>query len=461
MTKLKIGLLPLYLKLYIDSSPEATGEMNSFLDKIASSISEKGVDVKKSEICFVKEQFDSAVKKIEDQQVDAIVTLHMAYSPSLESIEALSSTSLLIIILNTTPGYAFDKNSTADDIMYNHGIHGVQDMCNLLGRYDKGYIIESGHWKESDVIDRVVDDIKAAVLARYMSNSRTGIIGKPFYGMGDFSVPFKTLKETIGIEIIEEDPKEISRFLPDENDPLVLNEIKSDTGRFKIGNISKSSHINSIRIGLAVRKWIEKENLDGYSINFSEIDKSSGFPAFPFLEASKAMARGIGYAGEGDVLTASLTAALMKVYPDSSFTEMFCPDWKGGRIFLSHMGEMNSDLAGGKPELIEKVFPFMKTGTPVLAIGQFRPGEAVLVNLAPARDNTYNLIVSQINMVEERDHKLHDTISGWFEPPIPINDFLSEYSRIGGTHHSALVYGDAAKTIETFGKLMGWNVCKI
>jgi len=34
------------------------------------------------------------------------------------------------------------------------------------------------------------------------------------------------------------------------------------------------------------------------------------------------MSRGIGYAGEGDVLTAALTGALLSVYPDTSFTEV-------------------------------------------------------------------------------------------------------------------------------------------
>ena len=61
----------------------------------------------------------------------------------------------------------------------------------------------------------------------------------------------------------------------------------------------------------------------------------------PFLEISRLMERGIGYAGEGDVLTAALVGALMKVYAETTFTEMFCPDWKGNSIMLSHMGEIN------------------------------------------------------------------------------------------------------------------------
>jgi L-arabinose isomerase len=41
---------------------------------------------------------------------------------------------------------------------------------------------------------------------------------------------------------------------------------------------------------------------------------------------------------------------------------------------------------------------------------------------------------------------------------MPIGDFLERYSRVGGTHHSALVYGDVADDVARFGRLMGWDV---
>jgi len=39
-------------------------------------------------------------------------------------------------------------------------------------------------------------------------------------------------------------------------------------------------------------------------------------------------------------------------HPDTTFTEMFCPTG-GGRVFLSHMGEFNVNLAGGRVSLAE------------------------------------------------------------------------------------------------------------
>ncbi len=186
--------------------------------------------------------------------------------------------------------------------------------------------------------------------------------------------------------------------------------------------------------------------------------RASALPCMPFLEASKAMERGIGYAGEGDVLTAALVGALLSVYPDTSFAEMFCPDWHNNLIFLSHMGEMNLRIAAGKPDLMEKSFPFTDAGNPVVAYGKFRGGQAVYVNLAPGRNNSYSLLLSPVEMVEgDGEDRMRDVIRGWFQPVIPVADFLTAYSEHGGTHHGVVVYGDTIRVLERFGKIMGWN----
>jgi L-arabinose isomerase len=47
---------------------------------------------------------------------------------------------------------------------------------------------------------------------------------------------------------------------------------------------------------LAVRSWLDCENFNVFTMNFLNVNKASGIPVVPFLEASKAMTRGNGYA---------------------------------------------------------------------------------------------------------------------------------------------------------------------
>lgn len=462
MKKLKIGLLPLYIKLYDDSWPELRERIDAFHNTIIVELEKRNLDVSSAKVCRIKSEFKEAIRFFEENEVDAIVTLHLAYSPSLESASILSETKLPLVILDTTPTYDYSHTQHPDELLYNHGIHGVQDMCNLLLRNGKDFVIETGHWAESDVLDRIAECVKAARLATNMKKARVGRVGKPFEGMGDFDVPLELLRSTIGIETIFYDFNEGRKLLEEVSDEQIDEEIKRDSNDFHSDRLDNAVYRQSTRACLAIRRWIEEKELTAFTINFMEITKQSGIPCMPFLEASKAMVRKIGYAGEGDVLTAALTGALLSVYPETSFTEMFCPDWRNNSIFISHMGEMNLSLTANRPVLKEKEFPFTDADNPIVAYGRFRGGKAVYVNLAPGRNNTYSLILSPIEMLEvEGEDRMEDSIHGWFKPSIPISDFLSAYSKHGGTHHGVIVYGDVIKVLEGFSEIMNWKLIRI
>ncbi len=462
MNKPKIGLLPLYLELYDQALPQIRPRMDAFRENIIHALEGKGLEMAAADVCRIKTEFDHAVSWFELEQADIIVTLHLAYSPSLESAEALASTKLPVVVLDTTPAYDFSPSQEAEEILYNHGIHGVQDLCNLLIRNKKSFKIEAGHWKESDVLDRVAASARAAKMASTIKNARVGRIGEPFKGMGDFAVEPSMLKASIGIETILYDIKKGQAWLNKISESEVISEMTKDKERFVMEGIQPDVHRRTTAAGLMVRKWIEENDLTAFTVNFLAVDKASGIPCMPFLEAGKAMSRGIGYAGEGDVLTAALVGALASVYPETTFTEMFCPDWKNNSIFLSHMGEMNLDLSAEKLRLIEKDFPYTDADNPAAAYGRLKAGKAVFVNLAPAADGQFVLIAAPGEMLEvDGEDKMKDSIHGWFQPASPVADFLSDYSRAGGTHHAALVYGDAADVILRFGEQMGWRTLVI
>lgn len=455
----KVGLLPLYIKLYDDSVPEVRERIDGFCNTIGGALGKKDLDVVTVPVCRLESEFVEAIARFESEGCDAIVTLHLAYSPSLESAKALAGTNLPIIVLDTTPTHNYGASQDPVELMFNHGIHGVQDMCNLLIRNGKEFQIEAGHWEKSDVLDRVASWAKAARIATKMKTAKVGIIGSPFKGMGDFAVPFETLADQIGIQVVTAEPQTLAAMVPEANDPSVAEEIAANRSLFEPGDVAEDKLVETARACVAANRWMEEEKLDAFTMNFLEVGKSSGLPTLPFISASKAMARGIGYGGEGDVLTAGLVAALASAYPETTFTEMFCPDWAGNSIFLCHMAEMNIDLAVGKPRLREMDFPFTDAENPIIAVGRFKPGHGLLVNLAPGPEDTFSLIIAPVEMLPVKgSDTMSEYIHGWFRPELPIGQFLEAYSRMGGTHHLAFVYGDAVEDIMRFGELMGWCV---
>ena len=457
---LKIGLMPLYLELYdqvLDSDESIA--IKAFAGLIKNEYEGRDVEVILADACRTAEESGNAVKQFEDSGVDAVVTLHLAYSPSLASVDVLAKMVLPLILLDTTPDYDFGFEQTSDRILFNHGIHGVQDLCNMLIRRNKKFSLEVGHWKESDVIDRTVSFVKGCRAAKELKQARVGIIGEPFKGMGDFAVPFDVLKREIGIEVVSASSEDIAELMPLADSGEVQKEKAKDLAAYTCNDLPDELLITSEMAGLGARRWIEKEQLTAFTMNFGDIIGAPGLPVVPFLEASKAMARGVGYGGEGDVLTAAFCGAMAKVVPETTFTEMFCPDWNGEKIFMSHMGEVNIELTAQTPVLEKRAYPFSAAGEPILAAGCLKPGSAWLLNVAPGADDTFSLIAVPVEVCDGGgNEKIDGGIRGWIRPEMPIADFLKNYSLVGGTHHCVLCYGIDEQLVRAFSQAMGWTL---
>ncbi len=456
-----VGLLPLYLDLYDRILPARRAAVDACCDDLAGALEARGLRVRRAPVCRLAPEVRAAVAGFEKAGVDAVVTVHLAYSPSLESAPVLARMRLPLIVLDTTPDYDFGPRQHPDRIMLNHGIHGVQDLCNLLLRLGKPFVLEAGHGRRSDVLQRVASHARAARMAAAFGRARVGRIGKPFPGMGDFAVPPAALRR-LGVTVIPDSGAAIRRALAVLPPAEIAAELAADRRRFDAAGLDAAAHRRSAGVGLAVRRWIAAERLTAFTVNFLDVRRRAGIPAVPFLEASKAMARGVGYAGEGDVLTAAFVGALMAGYPDTTFTEMFCPDWKGNTIFVSHMGEVNVKLLAGRPRLQEVAYKFSEADNPVKPVGRLRSGAAVFANLAPAPGGRFRLILAPVSVPPVRGtDRMADTVHGWFRPRRPLADFLAAYSRAGGTHHAALVYGGEPAVLADMAGFLGWETITI
>lgn len=458
MKKTKIGFLPLYIKLYDDCGSGAIcrPRLEPFYERLAKEFEARDIEVVREQFCRIKPEFAAAVAKFEAEGVDCIVTWHAAYSPSLECIDALAGTSLPIIVLDTTETYDFGPEQEPTEISLCHGIHGVMDMCSLLRQRGKAYAIAAGHIEYSDVMDRAVGYIKAARAATSLEGSRAGSIGGSFDGMGDFLISDEDLKARFGVNAVYPEANEIEQLRLAVTDAEIDAEIAENAELFyEIEPVDPALHRETARNCIAIRHWVEKSNLDAFTINFRMIGGDSGVTAMPFIEACKAMARGTGYAGEGDILTASLVGALIRAFGSATFAEIFCPDWKNNSLLISHMGEYNLSLVKGKPGI--KAIKFIygeNTIDPVVSYGGYRAGNATFINLFKS-ENGYKLFISPIEMLDAPERAFEFKVRGWFKPALPVPQFLEELSRAGATHHSAIIYDATVEQLAFFAELLG------
>jgi L-arabinose isomerase len=455
----KIGLLPLYVKFYDEVLPYLAGQVEPFVQRVQNALADGGLEVIIAPISRTRPDFASAVERFETAGVDAIVTLHLAYSPSLESAEVLANTSLPIVMLDTTPDRDFGRDVDPMRLLYNHGVHGLQDLASMLRRLGKPYRVVAGHLDDGEVVSRCVDVVRAARAAGALRSMRALRIGSVFPGMGDFAVGDDVLRKVLGITVENIEPAGLAGVVSESD---VAAEIAADRQRFRV-ECSEEVHARSVRVGLGLRQCLERGNFGAFSLNFLAFKDSTGpVNTVPFLECCKAMARGLGYAGEGDVLTAALVGALLQGFGATTFTEMFCADWAGQSLFLSHMGEMNPSVAATQPLLYEKEYPFTPALNPATLACAPRPGRATLVNLSPGPNDTFRLITAPVEVLSDGTHPdLNRWVRGWIRPAIPLSRFLEEFSHLGGTHHSALMFGDHVEALAAFAAFLKIEHCNI
>jgi L-arabinose isomerase len=460
----KVGFLPFYLKLYDDLLPACRSGFDGFVTRIAAALEARGLAVQTAPVCRVESEFRAAISQFEAAGVECILTVHLAYSPSLEALDPFLKTKLPIVILDTTMDAEFGVGAHADRIMYNHGVHGVMDFASLLRRHRRGFEIVAGHDADPTLMDRAADRVRAAIGAGSLRGSSILRVGAAFAGMGDFSVAEDVLVSKLGVRVRQIGLETLDAAILKVTDAEVEHEVAEDRRRYAC-ELPAEAHARSVRVGLGLRRILDEGGYRGLSVNFQAFDRGDR-PAntMPFFEISKAMGRGLGYAGEGDVLTAALVGALARAFDTVTFTEIFCADWAGDSLFLSHMGEISPTVAGDRPRVISK--PFFSGGSldPAILTCAAKPGPAVFVNLAPGPDDTFSLIVAPVDVLPENaslDPAMRDVVRTWVRPRGPVAAFLEAYSRAGGTHHSALVLGDRAEALEAFGRMCGLEVVRI
>ncbi|MBT3274766.1 MAG: hypothetical protein HN368_16540 [Spirochaetales bacterium] len=450
----KAGFIPLYLKLYDDANPGGHDIFTPFIQAVQSKLESCGVSVVTPGTVFDAPHVEKASRMFAEENVSFVVTLHLCYSPSFLIADFLEGLNLPLLVLDTTPEAGFDGMKD-DYLMRNHGIHGVMDLTSVLKSRNVLFTAISGHMDDEVFGYKFDDTVSAFRGAALMKNQKVGITGSPFEGMGDFSVDFDVLSDQFNTQVCDIKVDRIITEAAAADENAVKDRIQQDASSWDVSGISNEEHEQAVRGYLALRKITDEENLTGYTMNFQHI--GDGMPT-PFYGCSGLISSGIGYGGEGDVLTATLGRPLNAMSEAAKFDEFFCADWKNNRILMSHMGEADSRFIkkGSTSYLISRenlLNPFRSV------IYRFRaePGEVTFVNLSPVREGGYRLVAGLLDILDE---PILDEIVGphyQVGTRMDVGDFLEKYAAVGGGHHIFIARGNLLYKLSVFSKLLGFD----
>ncbi|MFO8080029.1 MAG: hypothetical protein R6V07_06950 [Armatimonadota bacterium] len=453
----KIGLLPLYLELYDTVRPDARPDMQAFADRVAGMLDAVGLDVRSAPVLTTRHDIEREIDEmLRDRDLDGLATVHLAYSPSLEATEALVRADRPLLLLDTTPAASFGEDADSEMMFRNHGIHGVQDLACMMQRRERPYLLSVGHVDDERFREDVALNTRSMRAARALNTMRVVAFGDAFEGMGDFAVEPEVLAARLGVFVHRVSVTELARVAREITDEQLDQEAACDTDTCDCSLIDPEVVRRTNRVGLALRRIMEREEAGAMTFNFASFTGDTGIETVPFLEASKAMARGQGYAGENDALTAALVGALAQAGCRLTFTEMFCPDWEGETVFMSHMGECGLGVTVGGGTLVEKHYAYSDVKNPAIAIPKVIPGEATLVNLAPGPGGDFRFITARVEVLDRGPVPGFPEAPHFWVRPLDrdLRDFLQGYSEIGGTHHLAMCLGDERELVRRMAKVL-------
>ena len=455
----KVGLLALTLEFYETLAPGLRASREAWVRQAVIPALQPHSDILFRSAVFRRDDIERTVAEYEAAGAEALLVLLLTYSPSQLALPALRRIRLPIVIFNTQELQAVDDSFTVAAMIDNHGVHGTQDLANVLVRAGVPFHYVTGHVQAPASLVELGDFFAAAAAVRRLQSVRIGVMGYPFPGMGDFAIDTTHLCSTLGCswtQLSVEDYIQRSAHAQ-------ASEVKRLVGDYRESyevapDLSLADLECTARAELAMRGLVADHRLEAFTYQFLAFGKDERTSTIPFVAASRLMAEGIGFGGEGDIVAAAATAFFNWLMPPASFSEVFTIDFAGGSLFLSHMGEANVAMArrGRKVPLVIRPTPITRTRDRQLAlVTSFEPGPATFMALTQGPGSKWRLIAAQAKIED------YGPLPGFYVPHFKLTpagdlgDFLTAYARAGGPHHNAVCFGDARGRLRLAAAMIG------
>jgi len=223
--------------------------------------------------------------------------------------------------------------------------------------------------------------------------------------------------------------------------------------------VEQEMHVVSARLELAMRRLVAEAELGAFTMNFREIIEAGGVPTLPFLGLNKLLADGLGYAGEGDVMTAAHMAQIRQLCGIATFTEIYTIDYATNAMVMTHMQECNPAMARDdrKVRLVRK--PFWAPGVEDYVGMHFtlQPGPVTLTAITPNADGRFTYVCREACIRDMAPFPEYDAPHWIAELGEPVGDFLTRYGLAGGPHHLVAAPGCRAEALRKLAYLQGFG----
>lgn len=400
-----------------------------------------------------------------------IITWMHTFSPAKMWIRGLSILNKPLLHLHTQFNRDIPWGEIDMDFMnLNQSAHGDREFGFIMTRMKLKRKVVVGHWKDPKVLDRINiwaraaagwNDSQGARFVRFGDNMRYVAVTDGDKVEAEMQFGYSVNTHGIGdlVKVINEvSDADIDKLTQEYFDTYnVVASLKKDGHQYQ-------SLREAARIEVGLEYFLEHGNFKGFSDTFEDLH---GMKQLPGIAAQRLMAKGYGFAGEGDWKTTALVRA-MKVMGTglqggNSFMEDYTYHFDPANplVLGSHMLEICESIADGKPNC--EIHPLGIGGKedPVRLVFNVAAGPALNASVVDM-GNRFRLLVNEVEAVAPVAELPKLPVARVLWKPYPnMNDGCAAWILAGGAHHTGYSQNLVSEHMEDFAEMAGVEYVRI
>ncbi|MFL0452021.1 L-arabinose isomerase [Bacillus altitudinis] len=445
---------------------EALKQVKADAQKITDALNESGLlpyPIILQELAVNADQITQLMKEVNyrDEVIGVMTWMH-TFSPAKMWIRGTSLLQKPLLHLVTQYYENIPWDTIDMDYMNLHqSAHGDREYGYINARLNKQNQIVAGHWSKHEVKQQIADwmDVAAAYhesfqikVARFGDNMRHVAVTEgdkieaqiqlgwtvDYFGIGDLVNYVNAVEEA-----------EVDALFAEY---LTLYDV--DYGSYSAEEWEQSVKVQA-RYELAIKRFLDEGGYNAFTTNFEDLH---GMKQLPGLAVQRLMAKGYGFAGEGDWKTAALDRLLkvMSHHQSTGFMEDYTYEMTAGQeaVLQSHMLEVDPALAHTKPVIVVSPLGIGNREDPARLVFDGKAGEGVVVSIADFGTH-FKWLIQEVEAFEPQEAAPQLPVARvlWKIKP-NFQDGVKAWIKHGGGHHTVVSLNLTVDQIVHFAKLV-------
>ena len=394
-----------------------------------------------------------------------IITWMHTFSPAKMWIRGLTILHKPLLHLHTQFNRDIPWNDIDMDFMnLNQSAHGDREFGHIMSRMRLKRKVVVGHWQDPEVLERINvwaraaagrHDWQGARFVRFGDNMRYVAVTDGDKVEAEMQFGFSVNTHGIGdlVKVINEvSDADVDKLTQEYFDSYnVVASLLKDGKQYQ-------SLRDAAKIEIGLQYFLEQGNYKGFSDTFEDLH---GMKQLPGIASQRLMAKGYGFAGEGDWKTAALVRAMKTMGTGLKGGNSFMEDYTyhfdpaNSLVLGSHMLEICESIASNKPSC--EIHPLGIGGKedPVRLVFNSGAGPAINASVVDM-GNRFRMLVNEVEAVEP----LHDLpklpVARVLWKPYPnMKDGCAAWILAGGAHHSGYSQNLTSEHMEDLAEMTG------